>query len=100
LSFKTTDKGHNVESIEGMIPEGAQAFKSKMNEDLTVTFEKPGVYVFKCQPHLAMGTVGAVVVGDPVNIDQIDSAKLPGKGLQHLQELIDKIKSARIASIN
>ena len=100
LSFKTTDKGHNVESIEGMIPEGAHAFKSRMNEDLTVTFEKPGVYVFKCQPHLAMGMVGVVVVGDPVNIDQVDGAKLPGKGRQHLQELIDKIKSARIASIN
>ena len=100
VTFKTTDKGHNVESVEGMIPDGAQPFKSKMSEDLTVTFDKPGVYVFKCQPHLTMGMVGMVVVGDPTNLDQIDAAKLPGKGRLHLQELLEKAKQPRIASNN
>ena len=95
LVFKASDKGHDVESVEGMIPEGTTLFKSKMNEDLSVTFDKPGIYVFKCQPHVFMGMVGVVVVGDPVNLDKIDAAKLPGKGRLHLQELIEKVKQGR-----
>ena len=39
VHFVPTDKGHDVESIKGMLPEGVEPFKGKMNEnyDLTVT---------------------------------------------------------------
>ena len=30
IYFKSTDKGHNVESIKGMLPIGVQKFKSKI----------------------------------------------------------------------
>src|SRR5512138_1598927 len=47
VRFVATDKGHNVLSVEGMNPQGATPFQGKMNEDVTVTFDKPGVYGFE-----------------------------------------------------
>jgi len=72
----TNMAGHDTASIEGMIPEGAKAWHSKMGEQYTVTFEQEGAYVYKCTPHVATGMVGTVIVGggDPGNLDAIDAA--------------------------
>jgi pseudoazurin len=71
VHFVATDKSHDVLSVDGMIPEGATPFAGKMNEDITVKFDKPGVYVYRCKPHYVMGMVGMVVVGNPVNEDAV-----------------------------
>lgn len=85
VTFVPTDKGHNVETIKDMIPDGATPFKSKMNEEFKVTFDVPGVYAVKCAPHVGMGMVGAVVVGDPsANIDKVKEVKLPKKAKERL----------------
>ncbi len=94
VEFAAADKGHDVKSIDGMIPDGAEPFKGKMNEDLKVTFSRPGVYAFECTPHTAMGMVGVVVVGQPSNLDKLDPGKLPGKAKQKLQSLIEQIKAS------
>lgn len=89
VTFIPTDKGHNVESIKDMIPAGAEAFKSKMNETYKVTFTAPGAYAVKCTPHVGMGMVGLVVVGDnPANIDAIKNGKLPKKAHERLEAAI------------
>lgn len=78
VTFIPTDKGHDAQSIDGLIPEGAEAFKGKMGQDLSVTFTVPGAYGVKCSPHFAMGMVALIVVGDaPANLDAIKAAKLP-----------------------
>ncbi len=64
VTFVPTDKSHNAESINGMLPAGAAAFKGKMNQPVKVTFAKPGLYGYKCLPHYGMGMVGVVVVGN------------------------------------
>lgn len=80
VTFVPTDKGHNVESIIGMLPPGAVPFKGKMNQGLTVKFTKPGVYGFKCMPHYGMGMAGAVIVGNPnANMVQAKTVSHPGK---------------------
>ena len=85
VTFIPTDKGHNVETIKDMIPDGAEAFKSKMNETYKVTFDKPGAYGVKCTPHVGMGMVGLVVVGDaPANIDAVKTGKLPKKARERM----------------
>ena len=82
VTFVATDKGHNAEIISGMIPAGAAPFKSKMNQDFTVKFSKPGVYGYKCLPHYGMGMVGAVVVGNAANAPQAKAVSHPGKAKQ------------------
>ena len=89
VTFIPTDKGHNVETIKDMIPDGAEAFKSKMNETYKVTFDKPGAYGVKCSPHVGMGMVGVVVVGDaPANLDAVKTGKLPKKARERLDAAI------------
>ncbi|AOF90232.1 pseudoazurin [Sinorhizobium sp. RAC02] len=89
VTFIPTDKGHNVETIKGMIPDGAEAFKSKMNENYKVTFDKPGAYGVKCTPHVGMGMVGVVVVGDaPANLDAVKTGKLPKKARERMDGAI------------
>jgi len=85
VTFVPTDKSHNAETAKGLIPEGAEPFKGKMNEAVKVTFAVDGAYVVKCAPHVGMGMIALIVVGDaPANIEAIKTAKLPKKARQRL----------------
>lgn len=77
VHFVAFDKGHSVQSIPGMLPNGSAAFSGKISEDLTVKFDKPGVYGYRCVPHYMMGMVGLVVVGAPVNETSARSVAQP-----------------------
>jgi len=90
VTFVPTDKGHDAASIDGMIPEGAQAFKGEISKPITVTLDKEGVYGVKCVPHYGMGMVALVVVGQPVNLDQAKTVKLPGKAKTVMADLLAK----------
>ncbi|MDA9690864.1 pseudoazurin [Pseudomonadota bacterium] len=63
VTFKATDMAHNSASIEGMIPEGANSWNGSMSQDVTVTVNKEGVYVYQCTPHSMMAMVGIIQVG-------------------------------------
>jgi pseudoazurin len=85
VTFQPTDKGHNVETIAGMLPAGATAFKGDTSKPLVETFTVPGVYAVKCNPHYGLGMVAVVVVGDDVsNLDALKAAKNPKKAQERL----------------
>ena len=65
VTFTPTDQGHNAESA--FMPAGAAAWKSEISQPLTVTFTKPGVYIYQCTPHKLFGMVGVIVVDSAVN---------------------------------
>ena len=79
IKWVAKDKGHNVEMIKG--PDGATPpKKSKLSEDVTIKFDTPGIYLYKCTPHVGMGMIGIVVVGgDTSNKEAISKVKLAGK---------------------
>lgn len=74
IVFKATDKGHNVASMEGMLPEGVEVFESPMGEDYTLTVTEEGLYGVKCTPHAPMGMVGLIQVGAATNLDAVTTA--------------------------
>jgi pseudoazurin len=85
VTFVPTDKSHNAETAKGLLPEGAEPFKGKMNEAVKITFAVDGAYVVKCAPHVGMGMVALIVVGDaPANLEAIKTAKLPKKARERL----------------
>jgi pseudoazurin len=85
VTFIPTDKSHNAETAKGLLPDGAEPFKGKMNEAVKITFSVDGAYVVKCAPHVGMGMVALVVVGDaPANLEAIKTAKLPKKARERL----------------
>lgn len=65
VRFIPAQPGHNAATIDGMIPAGAEPFRSKINEAFSVTLTVPGSYGIKCSPHFAMGMVMLIRVGDP-----------------------------------
>ena len=88
--WKSTDKGHNVQFI-GM-PDGAKKYKSKISKDASYKFEKPGIYLYQCTPHKAMGMIGIVVVGnDKSNLEIIKKVKVYGKSKKLLKNLLEKL---------
>ena len=91
VTFIPTDKVHNAESIAGMIPDGAAAFKGKMSQPLKVTFSKPGLYGYKCLPHYGMGMVGVVIVGNASsNFAAAQKVSHPGKAKQVFAGLLNQ----------
>lgn len=95
--FVPVDKGHNAEAIKEMLPEGAEPFKGKTNQQLEVTFTVPGAYGVKCLPHFAMGMVALVVVGDlpPANLDAVTAAKVPPKAKARFEPLFAQAAAAQ-----
>ena len=88
VTFIPTDKGHNAETIPGMMPEGAKAFKGKINQEIAVTFDAPGAYGIKCAPHFGMGMVGLVVVGgDTGNLETVKAVKVPKKAHERFESI-------------
>ena len=81
VKFLPTTKGHSVQSFKGKKsrPEGAKKFKSKLNKVHVYKVEKEGVHVIQCKPHYAMGMIGMIVAGRPVNLETIKKLKVRGK---------------------
>lgn len=69
--FEATDVSHNSASIPGMIPQGATPWTGAMNQNIKVTFDQEGVYVYQCTPHSMMAMVGVIKVGSPSNLEII-----------------------------
>ena len=90
ITWKSVDKGHNVEFI-GM-PKGVTKYKSKISKDAKYTFTQPGIYLYQCTPHKAMGMIGLVVVGDNKNnLDKIKKVKVYGKSKKLLKKLLKSL---------
>ena len=91
VTFLSTDKGHNAEGIEGMLPEGVEAFKSGMGEDYVLTLTAEGVYGVKCTPHYSMGMVALIQTGAPVNLDAAAAVTQKGKAKTRFEPLFAQI---------
>ena len=90
IIWKSVSKGHNVEFIS--MPKGVKKFKSKINKDVKYTFTIPGIYLYQCTPHKAMGMIGIVIVGgDKHNLKKIKKAKLYGKSKKVFKKLLKDI---------
>jgi len=79
IKFIASDKGHNAETAKGMVPEGAEPFKGKINQEIEVTLEAEGVYGVICKPHYAMGMVMIVAVGDVEVPEDFLEGRVPKK---------------------
>lgn len=74
IHFKATDAAHNSVSIDGMIPAGAESWASQLSQDISVTLDTEGVYVYQCDPHVIMAMVGVIQVGEAVNMEEVKNA--------------------------
>ena len=87
------NSGHNVEFIAGpqmnMLPKN-----SKMDDFHSVVFKVPGVYLYGCTPHLNMGMIGLIIVGNDLhNLEKIRNIKLSRISKSVLEDLTKIAKS-------
>jgi len=74
IHFKATDLSHNSASMAGMIPSGADSWSGALSQDISVTLDQEGVYVYQCDPHVMMAMVGVIQVGSAVNMSEVQEA--------------------------
>lgn len=91
VKFIATDRGHNAETNKGMIPEGAEAFSGKINEEFEVTLDTEGVYGVICKPHYAMGMVMTIAVGDVAAPDEFLEGRVPPKAKERFEEQLNNL---------
>lgn len=92
VRFVPTDRGHNAETIRGMLPDGAEPFRGGMGQEFTVTFEQEGVYGYQCLPHYGMGMVGLILVGDDLaNLEDAKAVNHRGKADERMRSMFTKI---------
>lgn len=87
VRFLPTQPGHNAATIDGMLPDGAEPFRSQINADVTVTLTIPGFYGIKCSPHYAMGMVMVIEVGEGAVRELPDD--LPPRARQRFETILD-----------
>jgi len=68
IKFVSTDIGHN--NISRHLPEGAKSWKGEVSQDITVTVDKEGVYLYECDLHKFLGMVGVIQVGEARNLTE------------------------------
>ena len=93
IEWMPKNKGHNVEFLAG--PDMADLPpKSNMNAFHSVLFERKGVYLYGCTPHLNMGMLGLIVVGkDFHNIEGVRNTDLPNVAQSVLMNLLKEAQS-------
>jgi pseudoazurin len=88
VTFVPSDPTHNSEAFPDKLPEGAEPWKGALGKEITVTFEEVGFYPYKCLPHVALGMVGLIEVGDGGTPEAALAEGIPGKGKTRMEELI------------
>lgn len=69
--FKATDPSHN--SASALVPDGAESWTGDINEEIEITLDAEGIYVYVCTPHVMLNMAGIIQVGEPVNLDEANA---------------------------
>ncbi|WP_444889350.1 pseudoazurin [Microbulbifer sp. CnH-101-E] len=95
VTFLPTDMAHNSRSV--LSPAEGDSWNGGMGEKVSVTLNKEGVYLYQCDPHLPLGMVGVIQVGQAGNLED---AKKHAQGMseriavnkERLSQYLDLIK--------
>ncbi|WP_084863841.1 pseudoazurin [Salibaculum halophilum] len=91
IKFLAIDPGHNAESVDGMIPDGAEGFSGRINEEIEVTLTEDGLYAVRCTPHYAMGMVMTIAVGDAEVPEGYLAGRVPPRAKQRFEAQLDNL---------
>lgn len=96
---------HNIETLDGMVPEGQEKIESELGDNIAVQFDVEGIVCYKCTPHWGNRMGGIIVVGSPENpagivdrymeITEEMTQHLPARGL--LKDLREELETRGLA---
>lgn len=95
VKFIKGDMSHNSTAL--LVPVGAAAWKGKMDEEVSVTLDREGVYIYACDPHKVMAMAGVIQVGKATNLSDArkEADKIAGSFVMNkdrLAKLIGQVK--------
>jgi plastocyanin len=61
---------NNTVSVEGLIPQAAEPWNSRIGKDKEISFTEQGVYSYISVHSIQYGASGVIVVGEPVNLQE------------------------------
>lgn len=93
--FVPTHKSHNAATIDGMIPEGVEGFKSRISEQFDVVLDRTGFYGIKCSPHYGMGMVMLIKVGEAVLPESYRQVSVPGRSEGRMKALFERAEKGK-----
>lgn len=99
VKFLPTDRGHNSQSIDDMIPTGTEGWEGAINGEVEVTFDTPGFYGYQCKPHQTVGMVAAIIVAGEGALDNLEDAKgvrQRGQAKKVWAEIFDEIDALEL----
>lgn len=95
VKYLKTHIGHNAATIDGFLPEGAQPFKGRINEEIEVTFTEAGFYGVKCTPHFDMGMVMLIQVGSEPPSSVVLPEGMPKDATIRFYKIVERAEAAR-----
>lgn len=88
IRFLATDPGHNAASIAGMLPDGAGRFIGRIDEEIEIILDAEGLYGVKCSPHVMMGMVMLIRVGDAPRSPDALPEDLPARARDRFEAIL------------
>lgn len=64
VRFEPITPGHNAVPIPALWPEGGPVLNVPYGQVASATFDRAGMYGVQCTPHVGLGMVALIVVGD------------------------------------
>ncbi|WP_459205584.1 pseudoazurin [Pseudomonas sp. MLB6B] len=95
VRFIPTHASHNAATLPALWPKGTEPFKGKLNQATEQRFSEPGLYGIQCIPHLAMGMVMLIQVGDADLSAAQWPSDLPARAATRLQAQRAKLEAGR-----
>ena len=93
IRFHNSMANHTVTSIKGIWPEGAEKVNIAHQPSADVTFDKPGLYGFRCKVHGRHGMYALVVVGSPQsNLNDVEFTNIGKRGQRVFKALFEKLE--------
>lgn len=92
VTFVPSEPGHNSASKKGMIPDGTEPWNGALDEEITITFDHDGTYGYICLPHIEMGMVGLILVGDyKINYEKAKKVRQRGGAKKAFRTLFKEV---------
>jgi hypothetical protein len=84
--------------VKGALPEGQEAFKGRINQEIEVEITAPGLIAVICQPHVTVGMAALIMAGGDVsNADDVLDARIRGKSADKIEELVAEAREKAAA---
>jgi pseudoazurin len=90
VRFVPTDKGHNAQTVDDVLPDEVEGFRGGINQEVTYTVPEDGTYLIRCTPHYGLGMVALIVAGDDFsNAEAILNERMPGRAKDRVESYME-----------